>query len=666
MARQNIKPNPSEKLFEAYMDFSGGLNSETANENLKDNELPILTNVDMNTRGSVRRRTGRKILLDMAQKGQGLFQFFRKGQSEPDLVIAANGRLFVVEAGATEEKEIEMKDGLNPFQFQSDLPVEAAMMGDKMYIATGTKLVELSYVDGDDEDTTPDQWKCETVVPYVPTTMEAIYIGTNALAPDPANYISDKTGAVGAPLTVDGIKALKPTGTLDIYNSFVAYTTKPTGMTLQFKWEVKSPQDMAWIVAKDWTDEPTGKTLDFKFPYQETWTVKVTARDKANTATTATYQISSYKVNVTEDKEANKAADPKGIQKCRKIINHWDRLILAGDSENPSQIYISDLSAPAYFPSTNVLVFDGGKKEPVTSLVRYRDYMVIFTKTTIHTLAGKSPEEYQVGMIHDGIGCIAPKSAKVVGNHVFFLSAEGIHYLRPNALVLESLNVLRVDQAIKGQVTKDENAVAMVYDGQYWLCFPSKYEIYRFYYDTGIWARDYSSKLNIIAFSNYGADIYEMTADGKVYKQDPTYYMDDDEIYTMQVDSKFLDLSASFNYKKLKKIYVMARHFTDNVHIAVKVFADSSIALNPDKGKAEVVEGSVVWNTQTEPNMDFYAGTALGSWVLSKVPLGRTETSVQKASVRGKCRRVKVSFKHIENTPCEIYGFGLEFKAKKV
>jgi hypothetical protein len=215
-------------------------------------------------------------------------------------------------------------------------------------------------------------------------------------------------------------------------------------------------------------------------------------------------------------------------------------------------------------------------------------------------------------------------------------------------------------------VTKDENAVAMVYDGQYWLCIPSKYEIYRFYYDTGIWARDYSSKLNIIAFSNYGSDIYELTADGKVYKQDPTYYMDDDEIYTMQADAKFLDLSASFNYKKLKKIYVMARHFTDNVHVAVKVFADSTIALNPDKGKAEVVNGEVIWNTETEPNMDFYAGTALGSWVLSKVPLGRTETSVQKASVRGKCRRVKVSFKHMENTPCEIYGFGLEFKAKKV
>jgi hypothetical protein len=582
------------------------------------------------------------------------------------LIIAVKGKLYVMEAGSTETKSIDMKDGTNTFTFQTELPIEGVMMGEKMYIATGTKLLELSYADGDDADTEPDQWKCTTVVPYTPNTMEAIYIGTNTLAPDPSNYISDKTGNVNDPLVVNGIKAIKPTGTMDVSNQFVAYTTKPSGMTLQFKWEVKSPQDTTWIVAKDWTDDPAGKTLDYKFLYAETWTVKVTARDKVTPATTSSYQIVSYKVNSIEDKEANKVVDAKGIQTCRKIMNHWDRLVLAGDSVNPSQVYVSDLSAPAYFPTPNVLVFDGGKKEPVTSLVRYRDYLVIFTKTTIHTLGGRSPQDYQVGMIHDGIGCIAPRSAKVVGNHIFFLSAEGIHYLRPNALVLESLNVFRVDQQIKGQVTKDENAVAMVYDAQYWLCIPSKFEIYRFYYDSGIWAKDSSTKLNFVAFSNYGSDIYELTAMGALYKQDPTYYMDDDEIYTMQVDSKFLDLSASFNYKKLKKIYVMARHFTDNVYIAVKVFADSAIALNPDQGEAIVQDGSVVWKSETKPNMDFYAGTALGSWVLGKVPLGVTETSVQKASVRGKCRRVKVSFKHMENTPCEIYGFGLEFKAKKV
>jgi hypothetical protein len=666
MARQNIKPNPSEKLFESYMDFSGGLNSETANESLKDNEVPVLMNVDMNTRGSLRRRSGRKFILDVQETAQGMFQFFRKGKPTPDLIIAIKGKLYVMESDTTETKTIEIKDGSNAFTFQDTLPIEGVMMGDKMYIATGTKLLELSYVDGDDTDTEPDQWKCTTVVPYIPNTMEAIYIGLNALSADPKNYISDKTGNVNEPLRVDGIKAIRPTGVTQRSEQFIAYTTKPSGMTLQFKWEVKSPQDMSWIMVKDWTDDPAGKTLDYSFLIASNWAIKVSARDKNATTTVASYQLTNYKVNDVEDKEANKDVDAAGINTCRRIMNHWDRLILAGDSKNPSQIYVSDLSAPAYFPTSNVLVFDGGKKEPVTSLVRYRDYLVIFTRTTIHTLNGKSPEEYQIGMIHDGIGCIAPRSAKVVGNHVFFLSAEGVHYLRPNALVLESLNVFRVDGAIKSQMTKDENAVAMVYDAQYWLCIPSKFEIYRFYYDTGIWTKDYSSKLNIVAFSNYGADIYELSAMGTLYKQDSSYYMDNDEVYTMQVDSKFLDLSASFNYKKLKKIYVMARHFVDNVHIAVKVYADSAIALNPDQGEAVVQDGSVVWKSETKPNMDFYAGTALGSWVLSKVPLGATETSVQKASVRGKCRRVKVSFKHMENTPCEIYGFGLEFKAKKV
>jgi hypothetical protein len=38
--RQNITPNTAQKLFEAYTDFSGGLNSEISNEKLHDKELP--------------------------------------------------------------------------------------------------------------------------------------------------------------------------------------------------------------------------------------------------------------------------------------------------------------------------------------------------------------------------------------------------------------------------------------------------------------------------------------------------------------------------------------------------------------------------------------------------------------------------------------------------
>src|SRR5690349_1751555 len=123
MARQNIKPNPSEKLFEAYMDFSGGLNSETANESLKDNEMPVLLNVDMNTRGSVRRRSGRQFILDVQETAQGMFQFFRKGKKSPDLILAIKGKLYVMESDTTETKSIDIKDGNNAFTFQTELPI---------------------------------------------------------------------------------------------------------------------------------------------------------------------------------------------------------------------------------------------------------------------------------------------------------------------------------------------------------------------------------------------------------------------------------------------------------------------------------------------------------------------------------------------------------------
>jgi len=345
---------------------------------------------------------------------------------------------------------------------------------------------------------------------------------------------------------------------------------------------------------------------------------------------------------------------------------HWDRILLSGDETNPFQVYISDLNNPRYFPVSNTISFDTGKQEPITAMVRYRDFLVVFTKTTIQTLTGKSPEDYRRSLIHDGIGCIADQSAAVTGNNIVFLSDEGIYMLKPNQFVLEVMNVQRIDYPIKSAVPKDPNACAMVYDSQYWICFPSQKVIYRLYYDNVMWVRDKSSKLNFVQMNHYGSDVYDLTADGKLYQHDSTTYADDGEIYDMVVESKFFDLSASFNQKKLKRLYVLGRHFTNNIELKVKVFADANIVLNPEAGRATVgPDGKVTWTTTLEPNMHFYAGTIVGTWVLGKTPLGDSQISVQKASITGKCRRAKVSFVHAQNTPCEIFGFGLEFREKK-
>jgi hypothetical protein len=72
-----------------------------------------------------------------------------------------------------------------------------------------------------------------------------------------------------------------------------------------------------------------------------------------------------------------------------------------------------------------------------------------------------------------------------------------------------------------------------------------------------------------------------------------------------------------------------------------------------------------VWTTTTTPNIEFFNGTNFGHWTLGESPFGEQYISVQKARIRGKCRRVKVKFVNSQDKEVEIFGFGLEFKLKK-
>src|SRR5881392_1943557 len=220
---------------------------------------------------------------------------------------------------------------------------------------------------------------------------------------------------------------------------------------------------------------------------------------------------------------ANTLKPSAGIQHCRRILLHWDRIMLYGDDQNPYQLYISDLTQPRYFPTTNTISFDTGKLEPITSMVRFRDMLIVFTKSTIQTLTGHTPEDYVHSLINDIIGCIADRSAVVTGNTVTFLSSEGVQSVKPNQFILEVLNVNRVDQQIHSEITTlaKNDAVAMLHESQYWLCFPSSKVMYRMYYENdNTWVRDISSKLNIVDFMVYGTDVYELTSDGTLYIQD--------------------------------------------------------------------------------------------------------------------------------------------------
>lgn len=455
--------------------------------------------------------------------------------------------------------------------------------------------------------------------------------------------------------------------------TMTAYINKPSSVTsVDYKWEYQKATDgTTWTLGRDWTKEDgsnNAKAWNFTPDTAITYNVKVSARDDANQATVVTYIMSAFVVNATQDSMVNNPPPVSGIQKCRRVLAYYDRLILSGDDNNPYQIYISDLTNPQFFPTTNTISFDTGKLEPITAIVQFRDMLIVFTASTIQTLTGHTTSTFARALIQDGMGCIAPRSAIVTGNTVTFLSSQGVMQLKPNPFLIEVLNVNRVDMAIRTEILNaaSTDACAFLYNSQYWLCFPSSNQMFRLYIEAGmIWTRDYSPKILATDFVIYGANIWELGSDGKIYLQDTTRYDDDGYNFVMTATGKFYDLGSSFNWKKLKRIYFIARHFGKDVNLAVTVQADSTLALTPEDGAVSIVNGQSIWSVTTTPNFQFYAGTSIGSWVLGTQPLGDQEVSVLKSTIHGKARRVQVSFTHSDATQCEVFGFGIEFREKQ-
>jgi hypothetical protein len=598
MARQSINVNPGFKEFEAYMDFSGGLNTETSNERLNENEFTQMQNVELNTRGSVKKRTGRS---DMVTTGlpinnpQGVFFFYRKNRDQPDLIVAANGRLYVKKYNATASFDYETNvtqisiTGMT--SFQTTKIVEAVQYYNTLYVATGTNIVVVTV------NETNGVYSANIIQPYEPNTNELKYIGTNALLLDNSNGVIAMQNTIdnfnnvnqfsvkGMAFTEEGTgKTLINAQTKERF-TVKAYVVENPSITVppgEFYFKVFSfyykkvqsekfetrtytavntvtdPQTQFAVGATSVVTLPTGSSYDINTSSMEVslrgtpLVTGVTFTETNNTQVTVTppaanpivagdkvtlkwipswwsgnsqygsftqvgglgsnefvfrpLEVGFYdfkievRFGISNTTSSTKEYVYQGLQskafredgdileqtiagarKCNRIRLYYDRLMLFGDPDEPTQLYFSDINNPEYFPQVNCLRFDTGKQEPITTVVRLNDYLVVFSKSLIHILTGKTKDEFSINLINDTVGCIAPKSAVVTGNVVTFLSDEGVYALRPSTFKLDQLNVKRVDGKVKDEILKSENACALAYDSQYWLCYPDSKKIYRYY-----------------------------------------------------------------------------------------------------------------------------------------------------------------------------------------
>src|SRR5690606_5119592 len=188
--------------------------------------------------------------------------------------------------------------------------------------------------------------------------------------------------------------------------------------------------------------------------------------------------------------------DLGGIKTCNRIMLHWERLIMYGDTTNINTIYISHLKNAAYFPIPNTLFFETTRTEAVNTIVKFRDYLIAFTDTSTQALFGKSPSDYRRVVLNTSIGCIAPRGAAVMDNYVAFLSADGIQYLKSVGYVDDKANIAPLDGNITDMIPKNaRDAVLVMFNNQLQATFPSSSERFRFYKMMGIWTYDKSPYL---------------------------------------------------------------------------------------------------------------------------------------------------------------------------
>ena len=580
-------------------------------------------------------------------KGQGYFRYWNSfGKFET--IVAVGGRL--------------LRDGGDlpitglPDGFQKERMVEAVQWKDRMFIATGTKLVEY------------DGTTAKVVEAYKPKPLEALYVGTNGLAEFPDTWMEF---GEHDNLRVDGVFPSLRKGVSGQATTFTAFISRPDPTKiLEYKWEYKLANRETLIVGKDWTEGANKWTFTpneiGNYVIQVTIRVKPAAGETPSTTNPIIGQIPNYTVTAFNE---NVTIDTSQMHTCNRIKLHWERLVMYGNLKNQATVYISHLQNPRYFPTNNTLDFENSEQEPVNIIVQYRDFLVAFLPSSIQALYGKGPtgdEPYRRVVLHTSLGCVAPESAKVMGNYITFLSKQGVYILKSFGTSEEKMNVEKVDKDIDNLIHPDENACAVVANNQYMLCYPDRLMRFRFYYELGVWTRDESPMMDFSRMFEWNGDlvgISSVSGQTAMFKED--VYNDLGYVYEDRVLTKSFDFGEPHNPKKIKELQLIMARYMKDTNLSVAVNIDDNAVVNTTSTRLSIVDNEVMWVEEQILNVTSNSGTVFGDWIMGNSAFDNAKQHKAIVSVAGKGLVASVDIRHKEDGPNALLSIGLIFKTKK-
>jgi hypothetical protein len=549
MARQPYFVNSSEKQLETFSSFGGGMNTQEHPAKLSDGECQLLENVDIIAAGVVRNRGAYKKTADgggtITGISQGLFLYADPVSSQ--VIEAVGGKLYKVSSGVYTNLPIT---GLAT-GFQTTRTIEAVQYRNKLYIATGSGLV------------TYDGTTAALLAAYQPTGHEALYTGTNGYALNPDTYLTDTTNSSSN--TILGLKTDQRYGVINKAVTFTAYVDKIVSDTLEYQFSSKYMTDPKYYVWQPWSSL---KTYTHAFGKNTDYSIQCEIRKVGTTAVLSKFELPKFRVAATPDATPEPTINFDDMKLCTRILLHYDRMWLYGDTNNPDHLYISHLNNFAYYPRTNIIRVYDELRGNLQKAVRYRNFLICFTDNSIQMITGVSPADFVKSPVHTSIGTIRPSSIQVIKNYIVFAATDGsVNILKSfNYSSTDKLNVERIDNNIRESISAKlkiaTKVLSAVYEDQYYLYIQSgsSYYIYRYYYEVGVWVRDVLA----IPMSNMTniSNVLNLTSDtnGRIYQLIRGFYFDDvSTVYNMNITTKDFDFGMPHHKKKLKQFQLISK-----------------------------------------------------------------------------------------------------------
>lgn len=454
-----------------YRSFRG-LDYSADESQIDGSRSPLAVNMISDAGGWPQKRLGWRVLRRYTGRINGIYPY-RKDDGTIELIVHAGAAIY-----RDAESPVKLRDSLK------DDYSTSFYMANKLYILTGAQYL---VYDGSSVKNVSDD-------AYTPTT----------------RYGMKPTGSGTA---YEKVNLLSPWR----YNKFTG-----DGESKVYQLDVKDLDDGKTVTVK--VDGTELKTGDFSVDYKAGKITFDTAPKKpANGLDNV--EIKFCKTSKLKDSTEKAESLILNCTICTTYgVSTEDRVFVTGNPKHPATEYYSGLGDPSYFPDIN-FVEVGSADWPILNYLKFQGDLVIVKEhnaqeyTVWHQsgelLNGVAAFPLRPGVA--GIGAVAKRGAQQLLDDAMFLTPRGV-FARVNSVALA-----KVEQGVKcrsNRINRDilsrtdlKDAVSVVWDGYFILCFPATGECfvadsnqpqsnggYEWYYWKNIPARVFAQETGVLWF----------------------------------------------------------------------------------------------------------------------------------------------------------------------